>query len=219
MARGVPRTESMRPRYLMLLLTVLPVIAPAQLFTFGVKGGVPAQTPLGQTDSRMPFVLGPTVEAQILPRLSLESGVLFHRMGQQSNLGVILFPQNQVTLFPSRERARALEFPFLVKYRLLSDRRVVRPFVEAGPAVRRVSLAAEQSSSTFSATSLRRVVSQPVVNTKTVKWSVDPVFGTGVDFKTGRFHLEPEARYSYWRAGKNSSVRKNQVGFLLGFRL
>jgi hypothetical protein len=85
----------MKPYYLISLFAVLPIMGQAQLFTFGVQGGVPAQTPLGKTDSQMPFVLGPTVNVRIFSRLSLETGVLFHRMGQQSNGGVFLYPKKR----------------------------------------------------------------------------------------------------------------------------
>lgn len=197
--------------------------AQTQLFTFGVKGGVPGETPLGQTDSRMPFVIGPTVNVRIFSRLSLETGVLFHRMGEQRNNGVFQYPENAVTLVSSSERGSALELPFLARYHFLSERHTWRPFVIAGPSIRRTSLDASHLASVLSGSILSGASSgvftaQPILNTKTVKWNVDPAVGAGIDFKTGRFHLEPEVRYSYWGAGKNSAVRKNQVDFLLGFR-
>src|SRR5437764_900955 len=118
----------MKPFYLISVFAVLPMMAQTQLFTFGVKGGVPAQTPLGQTDSRMPFVLGPTVNIRIFSRLSIETGVLFHRMGQQSNTGVFFYPENAVTLVSSTDRGRALELPLLAKYHFLSEHHIWRPF-------------------------------------------------------------------------------------------
>lgn len=218
MASGVLLTAHVKPYYFISLFAVLPMMAQTQLFTFGVKGGVPAQTPLGQTDNRMPFVLGPTMNVRIFSRLSLESGVLFHRMGQQVNTGVFQYPENAVTVVSSTERGRALELPFLAKYYLLSEHHTWRPFVDAGPTVRRTSLDASHLSSVLSGAPLTTFAAQPILNTKAVKWSVDPAFGAGIDFKAGRFHLEPEVWYSYWGSGKNSAVRKNQVDFLLGFR-
>ena len=207
----------MRLHYLILWFAVLPMMAQTQLFTFGVKGGVPAETPLGQTDNRMPFVIGPTVNVRIFSRLSLETGVLFHRMGQKLNTGVFQYPENAVTLTSSAERGRALELPFLAKYHFLSEDRTWRPFVTAGPTVRRTSLDESRSASILSGPQLVTFAPQ-LSSAKTAKWTVDPAVGAGVDFKVGRFHLEPEVRYSYWGAGKNSAVRKNQVDLLLGFR-
>jgi hypothetical protein len=207
----------MKLHYSILWFAVLPTMAQSQLFTFGVKGGMPAETPLGQTDSRMPFAIGPTVNVRIFSRFSLETGVLFHRMGQQLNTGVFQYPENAVTLTSSTERGRALELPFLAKYHFLSEHRTWRPFVTAGPTVRRTSLDASYSASILSG--VHQVTLAPqLLSRSTVKWTVDPAVGAGVDFRAGRFHLEPEVRYSYWGAGKNSAVRKNQVDFLLGFR-
>jgi len=208
----------MKPYHLISCFAVLPMMAQTQLFTFGVKGGVPAQIPLGQNDSRMPFVLGPTVNVRIFSRLSLETGVLFHRMGQQLNTGVFQYPENAETLVFNTERGRALELPFIAKYHFLSEHHTWRPFVAAGPSVRRTSLDARHLSSILSGASLGTFTPQPILNKKTVTWNVDPAVGAGIDFKTGSYHLDPEVRYSYWSAGKNSVVRKNQVDFLLGFR-
>jgi hypothetical protein len=166
----------------------------------------------------MPFVLGPTVNIQIFPRLSFETGVLYQRMGQQLNNGAFLYPENALTLVSSRERGYALELPFLAKYHFVAERHTWRPFVTAGPTVRRTSLDGRHATTVLSSAPLGDSAPRPVLNTNTVKWNVDPAFGAGIDFKTGRFHIEPEVRYSYWGAGKNSPVRKNQVDFLLGFR-
>jgi hypothetical protein len=206
----------MRLHYI-LWFAVLPMMAQPRLFTFGVKGGLPTETPLGQTDSRMPFVIGPTVNVRIFSRLSLETGVLFHRMGQDVNNGVFQYPENAVTLVSSTQRGRALELPFLAKYHFLSERRTWRPFVTAGPTVRHTSLDASHFASILSGAQTVALAPQ-LLSTSTAKWTVDPAVGAGVDFKAGRFHLEPEVRYSYWGAGKNSAVRKNQIDLLLGFR-
>lgn len=134
------------------------------------------------------------------------------------NIGVFQYPENAVTLTSSTERGRTLELPFLAKYHFFSERRTWRPFVTADPAIRRTSLDATYFSSVLSGASVGAVTAQPILNTQAVKWNVDPDVGAGIDFKTGRFHLDPEVRYSYWGAGTNSQVRKNQVDLLLGFR-
>src|SRR6266700_1662701 len=96
-------------------------------FSFGVQGGVPAEIPLLQTDNRRPFVIGPTVNIGILPRLSIDTGVLYHRLGQNSNLGVFLYPENSVTLGSSSNRAHALELPVLARYSILGGARLLPP--------------------------------------------------------------------------------------------
>ncbi len=211
----------MRPCYLLLSVAFLPMLAQAQLFTFGVKGGVPAETPMGQTENRMPFAAGPVVNIRIFSRISLETGILFHGFGQNSDSGAYLplYPENAVTLTYSTTSGHALEFPVLAKVHLTSGRRSWRPFLTAGPAVRRTSFSARSLSTTLTGTPATSTPQPAYGATNQVKWNVDPAFGAGVDFKSGRFHLEPEVRYSYWGAGVNSPVRKNQVQFLFGIRL
>jgi len=194
-------------------------MAQTRLLTFGATGGVPAQTPLGGTDDKMPFVLGPTVDIRILPWLSIESGVLFTRMGRRNSTSAFLYPENSVTIVNNQERAWAMEIPILAKLYLLKERRNWRPFVTAGPTIRRTELRFNYASSIFSGSSLTQLPPPLFQNTKRVDWHADPAAGVGVDFKAGRFHLDPEVRYSYWVGANNLyPVRKNQVNFLLGFR-
>lgn len=199
-----------------LTFAMLPVAASAQLLTFGVQGGVPAQQPIKGSEN-MPFILGPTVGVHITSGLSLESGILYHRIGRGTQNGTFFYPENSVTLTSYGWRGHALEVPFLAKYRLRSARSAWRPFLTAGPTLRRTTIEDAWNSSTFSSTSLSSVGVNTFNGTNT-KWNLDPTFGVGADLRTGRFHTESMVRYSYWGAGKNGPVRKNHVDFLLGFR-
>jgi hypothetical protein len=207
----------MRTTYLVLFSVVTPMIAQNQLFTFGVKGGVPAETPLGQT-GHTPFVLGPTVSLRIYSRLSIETGVMFHRLGQDASTGAFPYPADAFTVTYNSVTARALEVPILAKVQVLGERRTWRPFFTLGPTVRRTSVESQYAAAIFSGTTLGTTTVHPGINSNRVDWRVDPALGVGVECKAGRFHLDPEARYSYWGAGANLPVRKNQVDFLLGFR-
>ena len=149
---------------------------------------------------------------------SIESGLLVHRFGQGTNTAFFQYPENALTLDYFTERGHAIEAPILAKILILSEGRAWRPFVTAGPTVRRTSLDARHSSSVLSGALIGSIGGQPAVKRTVVNWNVDPAFGAGIDFKIARLHLEPEIRYSYWGAGKNSSILKNQVDFLLGFR-
>ena len=212
---GVLRVVPMR--LYLLTFVLLPLTASAQLFNFGVQGGVPAQTPLGQTRN-MPFALGPSVDIHVLSGLSLETGLLYHRIGRSTENFAFLFPENAITLGQQTSHGSAWELPFLAKYRLLSQRARWRPFLTAGPTVRRTSIASDSVSTVFNS-SPQSFNANPQLSSRTSRWNLDPTAGVGVDVQTGRFHLEPEVRYSYWGAGKNGPIRKNQVNFLLGFRL
>ena len=112
----------------------------------------------------------------------------------------------------------SVEIPVLAKYRFLGARRNWRPFLSAGPVIRRTSVETRMNSSVLGANPA--VGAPPLfnVNRESVSWNADPAISAGMDFRAGRFHLEPEVRYSYWGAGKHDPIRKNQVNFLLGIR-
>lgn len=207
-------------RLCILTFALLPLTASAQLFNFGVQGGVPAQPPLGQSYN-MPFVLGPSVDIRVLPSLSLETGVLYHGIGRSTDNFVSFYPENAVTLGFETSHGSALELPLLAKFRFKSERSAWRPFLTAGPTVRRTSITTDSSRSTsiLSGSSLSAIGTSLFAARTTTQWNVDPTVGAGASFRTGRFHIEPEVRYSYWGAGTTGPVRKNQVNFLLGFRL
>lgn len=142
--------------------------------------------------------------------LSLETGVLFHRLGAAQRH--FAFPSNDGTLVRGSDewKARAIELPFLLKYRFLDRTRTWRPFLSAGPTVRRTNI-------DYFGFRLGEAEA-PLRGSETVKWKIDPAAGAGVSFRSGRVHIEPEVRYSYWGAGKHQVVRQNQVHFLFGLR-
>ena len=201
-----------------LLFAMLPLTASAQRFSFGVEGGVPAQTPLGRSD-KMPFTIGPSVEVHVVDGLSIESGLLYNRIGQRSDTLTFIGPDNGFTQAFSQVRGHALEVPVLAKYRFGGGGRGWRPFLTAGPTVRRTATTSDFFSSVFSGNPIN--VGSGLINHSNQhrnQWNLDPALGAGVDLHAGRVHLEPEVRYSYWEAGNNGPVRKNQVNFLMGFR-
>jgi hypothetical protein len=201
-----------------LLIRLLPVTGSAQLLTLGFLGGTPAQTPLTRATDQMPFAIGPTVDWRVASRFSIESGFLYYRLGNRNDNFAFAFPENALTLGLEQWHGKAIEIPFLLKYRFLSQRRGWQPFLSAGSAVRRTSLDFTRTSTILSGEALSSGSGQPVMNAKSVKWNLDPVVGAGISFRTGRFSFDPQVRYSYWGAGKNSVVLKNQVHFLVGFR-
>jgi hypothetical protein len=218
MVLRVPSSSGMRPYHLVFLSLIVPAVSQAQLLSFGVTGGVPALTPLGATNA-IPFAAGPTANVRVSSTLSLETGVMFYRLGQNTQNGTFLYPANSVTTTFSQFKAHAIEVPVLAKLYPLGEKRGWRPFVTAGPALRRTSVESQFSSSTFNGNPASLATVQPGADVQRKTWKVDPVVGAGVDVKVGRFHLDPEVRYSYWREGTNLyPLRKNQVQFLAGFR-
>jgi hypothetical protein len=196
---------------------LLPVIGSAQPISIGFTGGAPAQPPVGSSAKDMPFVIGPTLSAGIIAGLSLETGLLFHRLSATEQH--YAFPSGGAFVAGTEEwKARAIEIPLLLKYRFLSKSRTWRPFLSAGPAVRRTSIDYRGSGVTIDGDLSGTNMSAPVRTSGTVKWNVDPAAGAGVSFRAGRVYIEPEVRYSYWGAGKHQVVRQNQVHFIFGLR-
>lgn len=187
----------------------------AQRISPGVIGGVPAQPPVQQSTVNIPFVLGPTVAIELWQNLSLQTGVLFNRLGT-SRTNYSFAVEGGLLSGSAQWQAHAAEIPILLRYHLLNRSHTWRPFVSAGPSVRRTTVTLHSRTSVSSSTPLPAGFG-PMDYSRT-QWSVDPVLGAGVSFKSGRVHLEPEVRYSYWDAGKDTVVRKNQVNFLFGLR-
>ena len=198
------------------MLAIIPAISPAQTLSFGVQGGAPVQTSLTSGgSSSIPFAVGPTIGLRLSSSLSLETGLLYNRLGKSTDNGVFLFPTESVTLLNERWRGNAIEVPLLLKYYFLNPGRTWRPFLAGGPALRRTSLELSRQTSILSPNPLILATDN---QSNSVHWNLDPEAAAGVSFRAGRAHIEPQVRYSYWGAGKNSVIRKNQVSFLFGLR-
>lgn len=200
------------------LFGLLACTARAQTVTFGFQGGVPAQTPLGRNTSALPFEIGPTVNIRLMPRFSLQSGFLYHRLGTSENTYAFTYPENTYISGFDRWRGKAFEIPFLLRYNILGERRSWQPFVSAGAAVRRTSIDSTTARSVLSGNVPANQYLPSYAESHSVNWNLDPMASVGVSFKAGRVRVEPEVRYSYWGAGTNSLIRKNQVHFLFGLR-
>src|ERR1041384_3491631 len=195
MAADVPWLQSMRLSCLFALVILPSWLSHAQTLSFGVTAGFPAQMPLHRSDN-LPFAIGPTVELRIFSRVSLESGVLFYRLGRESNFGVFQYPENSVTILSGATRGHALEIPVLAKFYFRAEQKRWRPFVTAGVAVRRPFPESNYGTSILSGTQSVSGIANPPFHSETTRWNADPSAGAGVDFKAGRFHLEPQVRYS-----------------------
>ena len=161
----------------------LPLIASAQQFSIGFTGGAPAE-PLGRSANKMPFVLGPTVSVGVFAGLSLETGVLFHRPGATDEHYSFAPFGGALVTGTDEWKASAIEIPLLLKCRFLSRSRTWRPFLSAGPTVRRTSIDYNGFRSSFSGDALNALTSEPVRTSETVKWNVDPTAGVGISFKS-----------------------------------
>jgi hypothetical protein len=184
------------------LLLLAGSMAHSQIFSFGVKAGVPLTTVYspqqipdgGSNASEQRFTIGPTAEVHLPFHLSLEVDALW-RQSSFSAIGAHL----PVVLNSS---VNDWQIPLLAKYEMLSG--PVRPFIDGGVVFRHVST---NSSSVL-----------PPTNPNTAGISV----GGGLTLKLLHLRLSPEIRYTNWPTPAFSSAytpvvsKSNQVDLLVG---
>jgi hypothetical protein len=184
----------------------------AQLFSAGIKGGVPLTdfftTVQSQQFSFNPntsrYIVGPTAELHLPFGFGVEVDALYRHMSYTGSgvFGAVAAASN----FNSGN----WEFPLLLKYRFKAP--VARPFVDAGIAwdtLSGISQSVAQSISNGSPT---------VVKNNTTSGFV---MGVGADFHFV-IHIIPEIRYTRW--GSTQVIdpttllksNQNQAEFLLG---
>ena len=194
-----------------LLFTAVIFCAPAfsQLFSIGVKGGVPLTDAYsGQSSgsfSTVPYdnryIIGPTAEIHLPLHFAFEVDALYRRNGvDYGGPGIA----GAVAPFNIRTAVNDWQFPFLGKYELHFG--PLRPFVDAGVVFRHISTSG--SANRFVPT-----------NPNTAGFAV----GGGVALKLLFIRLSPEIRYSHWPTALFNDgsglihSNSNQADFLVGF--
>jgi opacity protein-like surface antigen len=181
----------MRPLFLLLLGAVS---AWAQLFSYGVRAGVPLNEFLDAAKSQQfafnsttdRFIVGPTAELHLPFGLGVEFDILYRRFdynGSGTLAGVVT--SNSAT-------GNAWEFPLLAKYRFPT--KMVHPYVDAGVAWDTLS-GLKQA---ITRNSLTTSTSSPAeLNTTATRGFV---MGAGLSVKVLVIHLSPEIRFTRWGA-------------------
>jgi len=175
----------------------------SQIFSFGVKVGVPVTTVYttqfvpdgGASANEQRFTIGPTVELHLPFHLSFEVDALW----RQSSFGTIGGHFNG----DLDSSVNDWQVPLLAKYEMNFG--PIHPFIDGGIVYRHVST----SSSSV----------PPPTNPNTAGVSV----GGGVTLKLLHLRLSPEIRYTRWRTPAFSSAyipvtsTSNQADILVGF--
>ena len=181
----------MRPLFLLLLGAVS---AWAQLFSYGVRAGVPLNEFLDAAKSQQfafnsttnRYIVGPTAELHLPFGLGVEFDILYRRFdynGSGTLAGVVT--SNSAT-------GNAWEFPLLAKYRFPT--KMVHPYVDAGVAWDTLS-GLKQA---ITRNSLTTSTSSPAeLNTTATRGFV---MGAGLSVKVLVIHLSPEIRFTRWGA-------------------
>jgi opacity protein-like surface antigen len=181
----------MRPLFLLLLGAVS---AWAQLFSYGVRAGVPLNNFLDAAKSQQfafnsttdRFIVGPTAELHLPFGLGVEFDILYRRFnynGSGTLAGVVT---------SSSAAGNAWEFPLLAKYRFPT--KMVHPYVDAGVAWDTLS-GLKQA---ITRNSITTSTSSPAeLNTTATRGFV---MGAGLSVKVLVIHVSPEIRFTRWGA-------------------
>ncbi|MGH9664638.1 MAG: porin family protein, partial [Bryobacteraceae bacterium] len=194
----------------------------SQPVSIGVKIGAPLSDAFNiatgsttYTDNTHRYVVGPSLELRLPVHFSVEADALYKSFEYQSisNIGD--------TIFHSSTSSGSWEFPILLKYRILPDLPLIRPYLEAGPSFSRLSGVKNLFSCTGSlcggAASGSTTPSELNHNS-----NYGLTFGAGIDFHVILLHIAPEVRYTRWGFENFSSVggllssNQNQAEFLVG---
>jgi len=185
---------------LRILVLVAGPTASAQVFSFGLKTGIPMNSLL---ESAAPsfqvvthrYTLGPTVELKLFRVLALEADLLYKRLEYADVITATAGASVKIDRW---------ELPAVVKY--VFDGRHVRSFVEVGG-------------------SFNRVVHIEGMNVVEVRHrhTRGLVIGAGLGRRIGFVRIEPEIRFTHW-ADRNFGVhdaplrsKLTQAELLVGF--
>jgi len=203
----------MKPLFLLLFGAAS---ASAQLFSWGVKAGVPLTDFLNTAESQQfaftsttdRFIVGPTAELHLPFGLGVEFDILYRRFnynGSGTLAGVVT---------SSSASGNAWEFPLLAKYRFST--KIVHPFVDAGVALDTLSGLTQA----ITKNNITSTTSTPAeLNTTSTRGFV---MGGGLSVKVLVVRLSPEIRFTRWGAqhfiDPNGLLHSNlnQGEFLLG---
>ena len=209
----------MRPLFLLLFGAVS---AWAQLFSYGVKAGVPLNNFLDAVHSQRfafnsttnRYIVGPTAELNLPFGLGVEFDILYRHFnynGSGSLLDVVT---------SSRTTGNAWEFPLLAKYRI-PKMKIVHPYVDAGVSWDTLSGLNQAITNTVlpSHTTSTTTSNPAELNTTATRGLA---MGAGLSVKVLRLHISPEIRFTRWGArhfiDPNGLLHSNlnQGEFLLG---
>jgi opacity protein-like surface antigen len=186
----------MRPLFLLLFGAVS---AWAQLFSYGVKAGVPLNNFLDDAQSQQfafnattnRYIVGPTAELHLPFGFGIEFDILYRHFDYNGSGTLAGVGTNSSTT------SSAWEFPLLAKYRF--PMKIVHPFVDAGVSWDKLSgLTQTITRATANVITGTTTTSSPAeLNTTATRGFV---MGAGLSVKVLRLSISPEIRFTRWGA-------------------
>jgi hypothetical protein len=204
---------------LVLLLATAGTVAQAQFLSIGGKAGSPLKDPVPNLSPFSSFspgrwTGGPTAEFHLPLRFSIEVDALYRSSRGAATFPYSFGPATAAYLSSSSQKTRAWDFPLLLKYHLLDG--PVRPFVSAGYAWARESTQAVVSytclgpSGSCTPPNFNFVPRGGRLENTTNRQG--PVAAAGIDFKSRRVTISPEARFTHL-----TRPNANQLTVFVGF--
>lgn len=193
---------------------------PADIFSFGVKGGVPLNDAFNAgrsgsvsyiTQSKR-FVVGPEIELNLPFGLGIEVDALYRRLQFNSDEAFVN------TLIHGKTTANSWDFPLLVKKRFGEG--AIKPYVSAGATFRNLTNV-ERVETFFSGSNLQN---QTTGNPSSLRDNFTTGFTAagGLQLGVGIVRISPEIRYTRWGWDSFRSVdsllksNSDQWDFLVG---
>jgi opacity protein-like surface antigen len=134
------------------------------------------------------WIVGPMLELHLAKGFSVEANALRRPVELTQS---IRYPDGSLFTGGDTFHNTTWQFPILAKYRFSTGN--VRPFITAGPSIRRGGHAPGMS-------------------------KLGITLGVGVETQVRRLKIAPTVRYTRWREGDFAAlVKENQVEFLVGF--
>ncbi|HEX3684516.1 MAG TPA: outer membrane beta-barrel protein [Bryobacteraceae bacterium] len=169
----------------------------AQIFSFGVKGGIPVTNtfpgnPAGTYFRR--YVVGPTAEVHLPFHLAFEVDALYRRSGLGATFITYQFGGPPYPPLEGTDRSRVDDWqvPFLAKWE--PGARFVRPFIDGGVTYRHVSGQTQTQFFSVTGTVIFPESGAPTNSPNTAGVTV----GGGFAVKLPVIHVWPEIRYTHW---------------------
>ena len=205
------------------LLFLLPAVALAQPFGFGIKVGAPVTDAFDVVTGRATFspdtkrfVVGPTAELRLPFGFGIEVDALYRRYEYNYNSGITV--PGAGDLVTAKTTASSWEFPILAKYR--AGFPLIKPYVVGGLAFNHLT-DISQTLSCFGGATCSRSFSDVAHNS-----NIGLVLGGGIQVNVLLLKISPEIRYTRWgvanfdvSGGFGSALKsnQNQADFLVGF--
>jgi opacity protein-like surface antigen len=182
-------------------------VASAQLFSAGIKAGIPVTDPFADLTFPSPFTTGQTIHSYSnskkfvaggMVELHLPLGFSVEADGLYRPLRLIVDVTNAGLPGMGRDSVNytSWEVPIVAKYRFVHTP-LLKPYVAAGPSFRFLSTLPANFMSSRGFT-----------------------LGGGVEFKVTRLRISPEVRYTRWGSDSNfnfdTKSNRNQAELLIG---